>query len=434
MPTALRLLPTRLPRVPALSRWLREMPRHLWPALMVALFGLIVLAFEIAGAAEILPGTGSASRRDVAAQASPVPGSGPATPAQVATLPPPEPEPLEFRSMSAEQAKLFNATVAEAVLPNPAARQFLLPRTDALAFNRALDCLAAAVYYEAGFESVGGQQAVAQVVLNRLRHPAYPKTVCGVVFQGQERSTGCQFTFTCDGALASTPAADRWARARAIASQALAGYVHKPVGWSTHYHADYVVPYWAPSLDKAETVGAHIFYRWKGGWGRPYAFAGRWAGLEPEIPNLAPLSPAHQSTLGADETVVAEAGTEALPPELQALAEGVPADAAAAAAAEGAAEPTKAEREAAVRFRLSVKAPAPEVKPTEIADASGRVSSDALKWAMSGSGAPAEPALGRKTAERCKVVAGPPATAKDKALPVVRCESGAAAPGGAGSR
>src|SRR5690606_750773 len=100
------------------------------------------------------------------------------------------------------------------------------------ALARATDCLAAAMIYEAGDDAVG-ERAVGQVVLNRLRHPAFPKTVCGVVFQGQERATGCQFTFTCDGAMARRPSAAAWERARGLASGMLAGDVYKPVGTST---------------------------------------------------------------------------------------------------------------------------------------------------------------------------------------------------------
>ena len=96
-----------------------------------------------------------------------------------------------------------------------------------------------------------GQAAVAQVVLNRLRHPLFPKTVCGVVFQGSQKTTGCQFTFTCDGAmLRYTPAAAGWSRARDIARLALNGSVYAPVGHATHYHTDWVVPYWSASLEK----------------------------------------------------------------------------------------------------------------------------------------------------------------------------------------
>ncbi len=149
--------------------------------------------------------------------------------------------------------------------------------------SRALTCLTQAVYYEAAREPQLGQEAVAQVVLNRLRHPAYPKSVCGVVYQGSARSTGCQFTFTCDGALASTPESSLWLRAQDVAGRALNGYVVKGVGSATHYHAEYVAPYWAPTLVKMAKIGAHIFYRWTGPWGEPPAFTGRYAGGEANL-------------------------------------------------------------------------------------------------------------------------------------------------------
>lgn len=152
---------------------------------------------------------------------------------------------------------------------------------------RALQCLSQAVYYEAAREPQAGQEAVAQVVLNRMRHPAYPKSVCGVVYQGSARTSGCQFTFTCDGALRWAPEPDLWRGAKAVAERALAGYVNTQVGSATHYHAQYVVPYWAPTLVKMVRVGQHIFYRWTGPWGEPPAFDGRYAGneayLTPEI-------------------------------------------------------------------------------------------------------------------------------------------------------
>ncbi|MDZ7587989.1 MAG: cell wall hydrolase [Parasphingorhabdus sp.] len=91
-----------------------------------------------------------------------------------------------------------------------------------------LQCLTQAVYYEAASEPDAGQRAVAQVVLNRVRHPAYPRTVCGVVYQGSERRTGCQFTFTCDGSLRRTPSAFFWERARRVAADALAGRIGSP--------------------------------------------------------------------------------------------------------------------------------------------------------------------------------------------------------------
>lgn len=198
-------------------------------------------------------------------------------------------EPVEFVSLNPDDARAYNASVPFAPGPNPAARPFRFPGgSDDRA--RAVDCLAAALVYEAG-DDPAGERAVAQVVLNRLRHPAFPKTVCGVVFEGSTRSTGCQFTFTCDGALTRwRPSQSHWARAQAIAAQALNGSVYRPVGHATHYNTDWVVPYWQSSLDKIAKVGTHLFFRWTGWWGTPGAFGRRPSGEEPAIAALAPLT------------------------------------------------------------------------------------------------------------------------------------------------
>ena len=145
----------------------------------------------------------------------------------------------------------------------PAARALRAGGT-ALDQMRALTCLTQAVYYEAASEPDAGQRAVAQVVLNRVAHPAYPKTVCGVVYQGAERLTGCQFTFTCDGALARMPNRLAWLRAENVARAALAGFVYAPVGLATHYHTFAVHPYWADTLNFIGQIGAHRFYRFGG--------------------------------------------------------------------------------------------------------------------------------------------------------------------------
>jgi len=147
--------------------------------------------------------------------------------------------------------------------------------------TRALECLAAAIYYEAASESDEGQRAVAQVVLNRVRHPAFPATVCGVVYQGAERASGCQFSFACDGAMARVPAPAAWARATHTAAAALAGYVFAPVGLATHYHTYAVTPVWNRSLVMTDAIGAHFFHRWKGVWGTSAAFHQAYAGHEP---------------------------------------------------------------------------------------------------------------------------------------------------------
>ena len=155
---------------------------------------------------------------------------------------------------------------------------------------RAQRCMTQAIYYEAASESDAGQRAVAQVVLNRVTHPAWPNTVCGVVYQGSERTTGCQFSFTCDGSLARQPSAVFWARASRIAREALAGSVYAPVGLATHYHTLAVHPYWADSLEQVTVIGAHQFYRWPGVAGSRAAFTMRHRGGEP-LPGRAPSSP-----------------------------------------------------------------------------------------------------------------------------------------------
>lgn len=123
-----------------------------------------------------------------------------------------------------------------------------------------LDCLTEAVYYEARSESPTGQAAVAQVVLNRVKHPAFPKSVCGVVFQGAGHS-GCQFSFTCDGSLHAAREIEAWNRARGIAARVLAGRLSGQIGSATHYHTRAVSPVWAPQMLRVAQVGAHVFYR-----------------------------------------------------------------------------------------------------------------------------------------------------------------------------
>ncbi len=214
--------------------------------------------------------------------------------------PPPVVAPVTLRVLSPDTARLINARTPFSTAPNPAARPFHY-NADPAARERAMDCLAAAQYYEAGDDPVG-QRAVAQVVLNRLRHPAFPKSICAVVFEGSDRKTGCQFTFTCDGALARTPPPTAWARARALADRMLSGLVERQVGYATHYHTDWVVPYWSSSLEKIAEVHSHLFFRWPGWWGTPGAFLRRTEQTEPRIGLIAFLSPAHKDS---EETTAA---------------------------------------------------------------------------------------------------------------------------------
>lgn len=202
----------------------------------------------------------------------------------VAGLAPPPVEPVHYRNLTPEDAVKYNAALPPEIDPGPRAKPFVV--ASGLTFFRAADCLTSAIYYEAATEPVQGQRGVAQVILNRVRHPAYPKSVCEVVYQGAERATGCQFSFTCDGSLLRAPNQAIWKRARAVAIAALSGSVEPSVGVATHYHANYVVPYWASSLKRSATLGAHIFYRWNGRWGTPGAFTGRYAQLEPDLTAL----------------------------------------------------------------------------------------------------------------------------------------------------
>jgi hypothetical protein len=187
-----------------------------------------------------------------------------------------------------------DAGVVPPLLAGPAARP-IVARGSGLDRSRALQCMTAAIYYEAAREPDDGQRAVAQVVLNRVAHPAFPKTVCGVVYQGSERP-GCQFSFACDGSLARPPMALWWDRARRVAQAALAGYVYAPVGLATHYHTSAVHPGWADSLTFLGTIGAHRFYRWSGSAGSPRAFNAVYAGGEP----IAAPHPRSWVSTGAD--------------------------------------------------------------------------------------------------------------------------------------
>ena len=158
-------------------------------------------------------------------------------------------------------------------------------------FNNARDCLALAAMAEAGQSDVG-QRAVIQVILNRVRHPAFAGTVCGVVFEGSQRSTGCQFTFTCDGSLSRRYGDAGWAAARSRSEQALRGYVFAAVGTATHYHTDWVYPSWSPKLDKIAQVETHLFYRWPGRWGTNAALTKPYRGGEASFAQLtAPVAP-----------------------------------------------------------------------------------------------------------------------------------------------
>jgi spore germination cell wall hydrolase CwlJ-like protein len=128
-------------------------------------------------------------------------------------------------------------------------------------------CMATAIYFEARGESYRGQVAVGQVVMNRVSHKLYPDTICGVVFQNQSKRNACQFSFACDGIPERVSESKSWDQAMQIAKDVIYGreYIAE-VGYSTHYHATYVYPHWAPRMKKNTKIGLHVFYQFKRGW------------------------------------------------------------------------------------------------------------------------------------------------------------------------
>ena len=212
--------------------------------------------------------------------ASPPPISPVETAEPMPDLPASPKDTVVLSELTATDARARNAAVEFAAVGpgTPSPFRFDGSAADRL---RARDCLALAGMAEAG----GGdsdQRAVMQVILNRVRHPAFARTVCGVVFEGAQRPTGCQFSFTCDGSLARRYSDAAWRAARDRAEQMLGGATHAPVGNATHFHADYVYPWWSDQLDKVAQVGAHIFFRWRGFWGSRSALSARYTGGEPD--------------------------------------------------------------------------------------------------------------------------------------------------------
>jgi len=272
-----------------------------------------------------------------------------------------------IRQLAPDQALQVNQQIPIAQGPNPAAAPFAFKGNDSTR-KQALECLTSAIYYEAGNESDDGERAVAQVVLNRVRHPAFPASVCGVVYEGSTRPTGCQFTFTCDGSLYRQPDAEGWNRAYKIAQAALSGFVYSPVGFATHYHANYVVPYWASTLAKNAIVGAHIFYRWAGGWGQPAAFTDKYAGHEQD---------AHALRNGALAAVAANASLRAQGSAVADVVKNIP-----GAEALKLAPSMRGDKRVAVRFNLVARKASDDATHEDYAKKFE--ASDNLKWALSG--------------------------------------------------
>ncbi|WP_324749648.1 cell wall hydrolase [Sphingomonas sp. LY54] len=277
-----------------------------WPRLAALSLVFLILLASL---------TSSEPARVVGAPAPPIPPRQLQAAAYQALLkqePVPIVAPAVIPDIPEDKARTINASIPFSDEPNPSAAPFQL-RALGEDRERAIDCLAAAMWYEAGADWEG-QRAVAQVVINRSRHPAFPKSICGVVFQGSERDTGCQFTFTCDGAMRRVPPDALWRRTRSSAAGMLEGRVFHPVGLATHYHTNWVAPYWNARMEKIAAIRTHLFFRWPGNWGRPVAFQAKPASTESVVPALSRLSLAHRSSIGvagvADDTLALATGRQ----------------------------------------------------------------------------------------------------------------------------
>jgi spore germination cell wall hydrolase CwlJ-like protein len=171
-----------------------------------------------------------------------------------------------------------------------AADGFQPARLSHLTSSRELDCLAKGVYFEARGEGTAGMEAVAQVIVNRARHPSFPKSICGVIYEGAGKGRGCQFSFACDGSMRKGVSGPLWARAQQIAARTLDGEVRSPVGTATFFHATRIAPNWK-GLVRVTTVGRHVFYKHPGARGSASMLMARGqvfqtASAAPERPTL----------------------------------------------------------------------------------------------------------------------------------------------------
>ena len=220
--------------------------------------------------------------------------------AKIATLKNPEAR-LAAAAPTAQSARA-PAAAKPALAPTPASLTAPMvrpapPVTEAVAHGQgALDCLTEAVYYESRGESDRGQAAVAQVVLNRVRRGGFPKSVCGVVFQGAAQHS-CQFSFACDGAMRQGREPAAWRRAHSVAQRALDGFVMEEVGDATNFHVAHLGQIWGSGLVKVAQVGAHVFYRLTGRGGfAPHAL-GDHASSQPDDVTTIPADLGDQASL-----------------------------------------------------------------------------------------------------------------------------------------
>lgn len=172
-------------------------------------------------------------------------------------------------SLGAERDGSLGPQSAGAAVPRPEAQAVRqveydrdwLDRQPRAQGGAQLECLAQALYFEARGESVKGQFAVAEVILNRVASPGFPDTVCGVVNQGSGKRFGCQFTYACDGRAETIAEPKAYARVAKIARAMLDGAPRALTDGATYYHTLNVHPSWSRKFLRTATIGAHHFYR-----------------------------------------------------------------------------------------------------------------------------------------------------------------------------
>lgn len=173
----------------------------------------------------------------------------------------PEAPALEAIHKATTAAKVAAPAPVPAILPASLRKARGLPPPSSLSSSER-ECLATAVYFEARSEPLSGQVAVAQVILNRVASPHYPDSICEVVYQNDHRRNACQFSFACDGIPEAATEPKAWERAQKVSDEVVAGQAKvQHVVAATHYHATYVDPYWAPTMQRLTKIGLHVFYK-----------------------------------------------------------------------------------------------------------------------------------------------------------------------------
>jgi spore germination cell wall hydrolase CwlJ-like protein len=192
--------------------------------------------------------------------------STPAVNYDVATLPPPPPLAMAAVAKPSAVGRGAGSTTSIVGKADLGPREIYTGLIQPENMAREQRCLAEAIYFEARSESDEGRAAVAQVVLNRVKSGLYPDTVCGTVYQNRNRYLACQFTFACEGKSLRITEPESWRSAVRIAREVFEGTTYlAEVGASTHYHANYVRPYWAKKLKKMDVIGRHVFYKLRPG-------------------------------------------------------------------------------------------------------------------------------------------------------------------------